>query len=246
MSQKRAQIKQINKKKKFVADGVFHAELHQFLSRAIASAGYAGLEIRVTPVKTEIRIKATKTTEVIGTEGVKIRELTALVQKRFNYDRDSVELMVEKITKKGFCAAAQAELLKAKLLQGIPIRMAANSIIRTVIKEEARGCEIIISGKLRQQRAKSMKFKQGYMICSGQPMKDYVDVAVRHVFFKQGIMGVKVKIMMPHDPTGKNGVKVPFADKVEIKDPKYEDKDEEEIRTVPVQQSQPPVQQQQA
>jgi len=246
MSQKRAQIKQINKKKKFVADGVFHAELHQFLSRAIASAGYAGLEIRVTPVKTEIRIKATKTTEVIGTEGVKIRELTALVQKRFNYDRDSVELMVEKITKKGFCAAAQAELLKAKLLQGIPIRMAANSIIRTVIKEEARGCEIIISGKLRQQRAKSMKFKQGYMICSGQPMKDYVDVAVRHVFFKQGIMGVKVKIMMPHDPTGKNGVKVPFADKVEIKDPKYEDKDEEEIRTVPVQQSQAPVQQQQA
>jgi len=243
---KRAQIKQINKKKKFVADGVFHAELHQFLSRAIAASGYAGIEIRVTPVKTEIRIKATKTTEVIGPDGIKIRELTALVQKRFNYEKDSVELMLERIPKKGFCASAQAELLKAKLLQGIPIRMAANSIIRTVIKEEARGCEIIISGKLRQQRAKSMKFKQGYMICSGQPMKDYVDVAVRHVFFKQGIMGVKVKIMMPHDPTGKNGVKVPFADKVEIKDPKYEDKDEEEIRTVPVQQSQPPVQQQQA
>jgi len=58
---------------------VFHAELHQFLSRAIAAAGYAGIEIRVTPVKTEIRIKATKSTEVIGTEGVKIRELTALV-----------------------------------------------------------------------------------------------------------------------------------------------------------------------
>jgi small subunit ribosomal protein S3e len=236
---KRAQIKLMNKKRKFVADGVFHAELHQFLSRAIASAGYAGIEIRVTPIKTEIRIKATKTTEVIGTEGVKIRELTALVQKRFNYQRDSVELTVEKIAKKGFCAPAQAELVKAKLLQGVPVRMAANSVIRGVIRDGARGCEIIVSGKLRQQRAKSMKFKQGYMICSGQPQKDYVDIAVRHVFFKQGIMGVKVKIMLPHDPQGKFGVKIPIADKVEIKDMKVDDKDEEEIRTTA-----PPAQQQ--
>lgn len=235
---KRAQIKQINKKKKFVADGVFHAELHQFLSRAIAAAGYAGIEIRVTPVKTEIRIKATKTTEVIGPEGVKIRELTALVQKRFNYEKDSVELMVERITKKGFCAAAQAELLKAKLIQGIPVRMAANSIIKTVIKDQARGCEVIISGKLRQQRAKTMKFKQGYMICSGQPNKDFVDVAVRHVFFKQGIMGVKVRIMLPHDPTGKFGVKIPMADQVIIREPKGDDKDEEELRTAAPQQQQ--------
>jgi small subunit ribosomal protein S3e len=51
----------MNKKKKFVADGVFHAELHSFLLRALAVAGYAGFEVRVTPVKTEILIKATKT-----------------------------------------------------------------------------------------------------------------------------------------------------------------------------------------
>ena len=50
----------MNKKKKFVADGVFHAELHNFLSKALTAAGYAGIEVRVTPVKTEIRIKAAK------------------------------------------------------------------------------------------------------------------------------------------------------------------------------------------
>jgi len=43
--------------------------------------------------------------------------------------------MLERITKKGFCASAQAELLKAKLLQGIPVRMAAMSIIKGVIKD---------------------------------------------------------------------------------------------------------------
>lgn len=42
-----------------------------------------------------------------------------------------------------------------------------------------------MSGKLRAQRAKSMKFKDGYMISSGQPVRDYIDSAVRHVLLRQ-------------------------------------------------------------
>jgi len=45
----------------------------------LTSAGYAGIDIRVTPVKTEIRIKAAKVKEVCGVDGRKIRELTSLV-----------------------------------------------------------------------------------------------------------------------------------------------------------------------
>ena len=47
--------------------------------------------------------------------------------------------------------------------------------------------QVIISGKLRAQRAKSMKFKDGYMISSGQPVKEYIDSAVRHVLLRQVI-----------------------------------------------------------
>lgn len=222
-----AKVKQMNKKRKFVADGVFHAELHTFLSKALASAGYAGIEIRVTPVKTEIRIKAAKVPEVLGTDGLRIRELTSLVQKRFGYEKDTVQLMVSSLAKKGMCAAAQAELLKFKLLQGIPVRMAATSIMRSVEREQARGCEVIISGKLRQQRAKTMKYKSGYMISTGQPRLDYIDEAVRHIEFKQGIMGVKVRIMLPHDPTGRAGVKALLPDIVEIREPKNDDTEPE-------------------
>jgi len=75
-----------------------------------------------------------------------------------------------------------------------------------------------------------MKFKSGYMICTGQPKLDYLDVAVRHVFFKQGIMGAKVKIMLPFDPTGINGVKHPIPDNVIIHDAKREE-EEIEIRS---------------
>jgi len=99
-----------------VADGVFQAELHSFLSKALQEAGYAGIEVRVTPIKTEIRIKATKVLAVVGVEGRKLRELTFLVQKRFNYPKDSVELAVEGVQRKGLCASAQVESLKFKLL----------------------------------------------------------------------------------------------------------------------------------
>ncbi len=57
----------------------------------------------------------------------------------------------------------------------------------------AKGCEVIVSGKLRAQRAKAMKFKDGYMISSGQPTRDYLDTAVRHVMLRQGVLGIKVR-----------------------------------------------------
>ena len=50
----------------------------------------------------------------------------------------------------------------------------------------AKGCEVVVSGKLRGQRAKSMKFVDGLMIHSGEPIGDYIDAAVRHVLLRQG------------------------------------------------------------
>lgn len=50
----------------------------------------------------------------------------------------------------------------------------------------AKGCEVVVSGKLRGQRAKSMKFVDGLMIHSGEPTNHYVDTAVRHVYLRQG------------------------------------------------------------
>lgn len=50
----------------------------------------------------------------------------------------------------------------------------------------AKGCEVVVSGKLRGQRAKSMKFVDGLMIHAGNPVREYVDTAVRHVLLRQG------------------------------------------------------------
>ena len=47
-------------------------------------------------------------------------------------------------------------------------------------------------------------------------------MAVRHVYLRQGVLGIKVKIMLPWDPTGKTGPKKPLPDHVSIVEPKEE------------------------
>uniref|UniRef100_A0A8C4E0H9 Ribosomal protein S3 n=1 Tax=Dicentrarchus labrax TaxID=13489 RepID=A0A8C4E0H9_DICLA len=76
---------------KFVSDGIFKAELNEFLTRELAEDGYSGVEVRVTPTRTEIIILATRTQNVLGEKGRRIRELTAVVQKRFGFPEGSVE-----------------------------------------------------------------------------------------------------------------------------------------------------------
>jgi len=202
---------------------VFKAELNNFFTKELAEDGYSGVEVRVTPTRTEIIILATKTQQVLGEKGRRIRELTSVVQKRFNFEDDTVELYAEKVAFRGLCAVAQAESLKYKLLGGLPVRRACYSVLRFVMESGAKGCEIVVSGKLRGQRAKAMKFVDGLMIHSGDPVNNYVQRAVKHVELRQGVLGIKIKIMLSYDPSGKIGPKKPLPDNVIISEPKQEE-----------------------
>jgi ribosomal protein S3 len=124
---------------------------------------------------------------------------------------------------RGLSAIAQAESMKFKLLQGLAVRRAAYGVIRFVMESEAKGCEVIISGKGRTQRAKGVKFSDGYLKKSGEAAKRFTDVAVRHVLLKSGIIGIRVTIMLPWDPTGKKGPKDPLPDVVRVLKPKKSD-----------------------
>ena len=76
----------------------------RFLQRTLAEDGFSGAEVRVTPIRTEIIIRATRTREVLGEKGRRIRELTAVVQKRFGFPENSVELFAERVENRGLSA----------------------------------------------------------------------------------------------------------------------------------------------
>eukprot|EP01083_Nonionella_stella_P176705 618968_1 len=221
--QKKIQSKPISKKRKFVKDGVFYAELNDFLARELAEDGYAGCEVRVTPTRTEVIIRATRPRQVVGDQGRRVREITALVQKRFKYQKGQIILFAEKIRNKGLSALAQAQAVKFRLLQGLSVRRAAYSVVKFIMDKGAKGCEVVVSGKLRGQRAKAMKFRDGYMIHAGDATNYYVEKAVKHVHLRQGVIGIKVKIMLPHDPSGENGVSRDLPDAIKVHDPDKDD-----------------------
>ena len=58
------------------------------------------------------------------------------------------------------------------------------------------------------------------MIKTGYACEEFVDVAVRHVLVKQGMLGVKVKIMKPTDPEGRLGPKKTLPDIITVHEPK--------------------------
>lgn len=211
-----------SKRRKFVADGVFYAELNEFFQRELAEEGYSGVEVRVTPTVTDIIIRATQTQEVLGEQGRRIRELTSLIQKRFKFPENSVSLYAAKVQNRGLSAVAQCESLRYKLLNGLAVRRACYGVLRFIMESGAKGCEVVVSGKLRAARAKSMKFTDGFMIHSGQPAKEFIDTATRHVLLRQGVLGIKVKIMRGSDPDGKAGPSKSLPDAVTIFEPKEE------------------------
>jgi small subunit ribosomal protein S3 len=71
----------------------------------------------------------------------------------------------------------------------------------------ALGIEIVISGKLRTERARFEKFRAGNFPRCGEPALRYMKKAEIHVQLKPGMIGVRVKLMPPD---------AVFPDKIQI------------------------------
>ena len=206
----------VSKQKKFIIDGVFFSELNELLSRELSNDGYSSVELRKNPLKTDMILKTTRTQSIIGFKSRRIREITLMIRKRFDFGDNKLDIYVEKIVNRGLCANVQAESLRFKLLKGLAVRRACYGILRSTMESGAKGCLIAVSGKLRAQRAKTMKFTEGYIIHSGQAVDDYISTAIRHCLLRQGVIGIKVSIMLPWDPIGMNGPKKPLPDMVTV------------------------------
>ena len=223
------QRRKLNTKKKFVADGVFQAELNEFLTKTLGQQGYAGLEVRCTSHNTEIRVRCTRFKDVIDKNVRLMKEIKSSIEKRYGFDdvENKLDITLKPLGyNENVCAAANVEVLKAKLLNGTPVRMAANNILGTVMRRGgAIGCEVIIAGKVRGQRAKAQKYAQGYQISTGQPKLEFIDTAIRSIKMRQGVLGLRVKIMQGTKRTTSSGATKVMPDFIEIIPPK----DDEEL-----------------
>ncbi|MCS7364251.1 MAG: 30S ribosomal protein S3 [archaeon GB-1867-035] len=184
-----------NVKKYFVAEGLKRMEIDEYLSERLKRAGYAGVEIQKTPLGTRVTIYAERPGIVIGRGGLNIKDLAETLEKRFGLENP--QIAVAQVQVPELNAKIMALRIARAMERGIHFRRAAFIALRQIVEAGAKGVEIIISGKLRTERARYEKYKAGELLKSGKPYEELVDEATVYVALKPGIYGIKVRIMPP-------------------------------------------------
>jgi small subunit ribosomal protein S3 len=181
--------------KHFISESIKRTEIDEFLQSKLERAGYGGVSISKTPLGTHIVIYAMRPGLVIGRGGETIRELASLLEEKFQVSNPQIS--VSEIEIPELNAYVVASKLASALQRGVHFRRAGFWALNGVMDAGALGAEIIISGKLRTERARYEKFKTGYLPKCGEPPTKYMRKAEIHVQLKPGMFGVRVRIMPP-------------------------------------------------
>ncbi|MCW4052125.1 MAG: 30S ribosomal protein S3 [Candidatus Bathyarchaeota archaeon] len=203
--------------KHFMEESIKKTEIDEFLKNQLERAGYGGVNMTKTPLGTHIVVYAMRPGVVIGRGGETIRDLASILEEKFGLP--TPQISVAEIEIPELNAYVVASRIASALRRGVHYRRAGYWALNQVSDAGALGVEIIVSGKLRGRRAKYEKFRAGYLPKSGEPPLKHVRRTEVHVQLKQGILGVKVRILPPG---------IEFPDKVTIHEPKAEDDIEEQ------------------
>lgn len=181
--------------KHFVSEAVKKTEIDEFLRKEFEKAGYGGVDITKTPLGTHIVVYAMRPGLIIGRGGETIKELAILLEQKF--DLPNPQISVAELEVPELNAYVISSRIASALKRGVHFRRAGFWALQQVMEAGALGAEIIISGKLRTERARFEKFREGYLPKSGDPALKYLRKAEIHVQLKPGITGVKVRIIPP-------------------------------------------------
>jgi small subunit ribosomal protein S3 len=181
--------------KHFITESIKRTEIDEFLQRKLERAGYGGVTISKTPLGTHIVICAMRPGLVIGRGGETIRELASILEEKFKVANPQIS--VSEIEIPELNAYVVASRVASALQRGVHFRRAGFWSLNQVMEAGALGAEIVISGKLRTERARYEKFRAGYLVKCGEPSLKYMQKAEVHVQLKPGIFGVRVRIMPP-------------------------------------------------
>ncbi len=182
--------------RKFIRESTNRVLIKEFLLKKIEGAGFGGMKIQRTPMGTRINIIVERPGMVIGKSGSKIKEITSQIQEKFNVDNPQIE-----IQEAGSNAALNAQIMAEKLAEALErgwhFRRAGHSTVRRIMAAGAKGCQVVISGKLTGARHRTEKFIEGHIKYCGETANEVMDRGFAIAKLKAGVLGVKVNIMKP-------------------------------------------------
>jgi len=180
--------------KTFVKEGIKEAEIEEFLRQKFEKAGYSHIEISRTALGTRIIVYAHKPGLVIGKSGRRISEIADEIRVKFGFENPLVD--VKEVDDPFLDSNIVARRIARALEKGINYKKVANYYLQRVIEAGATGIQIELGGKLAGvERSRNAKFKEGFIMHSGEYSERFVDMGYTQANIKPGIIGVRVKIM---------------------------------------------------
>jgi len=183
--------------KKFVAFKKEELGVKEYVKESLGKGRISDVSIEYTPVGEKIIIATHKPGLVIGRRGEKIDELTRVLKKRFKLDNPHIE--IKEIIQPRLDAQLVADDIAVMLERdgSMKFKVIAYKMLQDIINAGALGVEIVLSGRLPSERAKSWRFSQGYLKKTGEPAK-VVQRAMAQAVNLQGVTGIKVSILPPN------------------------------------------------
>lgn len=179
--------------RKFVSENVRRVILKEYLMKEVNRAGFGGMQVQRRPNGTHIELIVERPGLVIGPRGQTIKTITTAIKDDFSFENPQIEVV--EVENANLNAQIMAEKLAFSLERGWHFRRAGHSTVRRIMDSGARGCHIILAGKLTGQRHRTEKFKDGHIKFCGEPSEKFITRGFAVAKLKMGVIGVTVEIM---------------------------------------------------
>lgn len=182
--------------KKFVTFKKEELGVKEYVKGELGKGRISEVSIEYTPVGEKIIIATSKPGLVIGRRGEKVDSLTRTLKKRFKLDNPHIEIREIKEPKLDAQLVADEIALLLERRGSLKFKVIAYKMLSDIMKTGALGTEIVLSGKLPSDRARTWRFTQGYLKKTGEPSK-VVDKAQSQAVTISGVVGIVVSILPP-------------------------------------------------
>jgi len=183
--------------RKFIAEKLKELKIQEFISETLKNVGHSHTKLIRTPLGEKVVIYASRPGLVVGRKGENIKKLTNTLKKKFSLENPQIE--ISEVEKPNLDSQIVAERIASTIERfGIQkFKAIGHKTMMDVMGAGALGIEILISGKVPSQRAKTWRFYSGYLKKCGNIAVEGVKRAQAVAIMKTGAIGIRVAIMTP-------------------------------------------------
>ncbi|MDO8555779.1 MAG: 30S ribosomal protein S3 [Nanoarchaeota archaeon] len=183
--------------RQFINQKLKEHAVQEYIGKELGKSGYSHTQIKRTPLGEKVVVYTSRPGLVVGKKGENIQRMTQVLKKKFKMENPQIEIgeIQEPYLDVHFVAdriASTFERFGSKRFKSIGYKM-----LQSIMDAGGVGAEIVISGKVPSARAKSWRFKVGYLKKSGDLNESLISKEITASNLKSGTIGIKVSIMTP-------------------------------------------------